>query len=71
MSRLDAELTKTRAQLEKGEAVRQNLEFELAKWRKDLGQEKRSFSEREHLLTEVNDKMKGKWVNLAITISHC
>ena len=59
VTRLDTELAKTRAQLEKGEAVRQNLEFELAKWRKTLGQEKRSFSEREHLLTEVNDSMKG------------
>ena len=60
ISRLDAELTKTRAQLEKGEAVRQNLEFELVKYRKDLGHEKRSFNDRENLLNEVNNKMKGK-----------
>ena len=60
VSRLDSEVTKLRAQLEKGEAVRQNLEYELSKARRDINKEKRNVSERDTLLTEVNDTMKRK-----------
>ncbi len=47
-----------RAQLEQGEAVRQNLEFELVRARKETGLEKWNATEREGLMSEVNDSMK-------------
>ena len=59
-SRLDSEVTKLRAQLERGEAVRQNLEFELAKSRKGNSFEKKSMADRENLITEVNENMKRR-----------
>lgn len=58
VSRLDSEATKLRSQLERGEALRQNLECELARARRDVTHEKRSVYERDALLSEVNDTMK-------------
>ena len=58
-SNLDGELTKLRAQLERGEAVRQNLEYELAKSRKECELEKTTAASRESLITDVNDTMKS------------
>ena len=60
VNRLDGEVAKLRSQLEKGEAVRQNLEFELTKARRDISHEKRSVCERDALISEVNDTMKRK-----------
>ena len=59
-SHLDSEVTKLRAQLERGEAVRQSLEFELAKARKVNSYEKKSVIDRENLIAEINDNMKRK-----------
>ena len=61
VSRLDSEATKLRSQLERGEALRQNLEYELARARRDVTHEKRSVYERDALLSEVNDTMKRKF----------
>ena len=66
-SRLDSEVTRLRAQLEKGEAVRQNLEYELSKAKRDINKEKRNVSERDSLITEVNDTMKREYGRLPIT----
>ena len=63
VARTDSELTRMRAAMEKGEAVRQNLEYELAKLRREVGQEKRSAGERETLLADVNDSMKRMYTN--------
>lgn len=60
MNRLDGEVTKLRSQLEKGEAVRQGLEFELTKARRDISHEKRSVADRDALIGEVNETMKRK-----------
>ena len=58
VNRLDCEVTRLRAQLERGEAQRQNLEFELAKARREINTEKKSAGERENLVTEINEEMK-------------
>ena len=62
VNRLDGEVARLRSQLEKGEAVRQNLEFELTKAKRDISHEKRSVSERDALISEVNDTMKRKYM---------
>ena len=49
--------------VEKGEAVRQNLEYELAKSKRDLGMEKRNFQERENSSAEVMDSLKRKYTH--------
>ena len=59
MTRLDSDVMRLRAQMEKGEAVRQNLEFEVVKLRRDLEQERVTSTERETLLSDVNDSLKG------------
>ncbi|KAK2146872.1 hypothetical protein LSH36_581g03034 [Paralvinella palmiformis] len=66
VNRLDCEVTKLRAQLERGEALRQNLEFELAKARREINIEKKSSTERENLITEVNEEMKQKITELTM-----
>ena len=45
-------------EVEKGEAVRQNLEYELAKAKRDISHEKRNLTEREAMMAEFNDNMK-------------
>lgn len=58
VTRLETEIAKLRSQVEKGEAVRQQLEFELAKARKETVQEKHAANDREIILNELNDTMK-------------
>ncbi|XP_013378672.1 coiled-coil domain-containing protein 171-like [Lingula anatina] len=57
---LESQVAKFRAQLEKGEATRQSLEFELAKARREAAQERRSAEDREAMMSSINDNMKEK-----------
>ena len=70
ISQLDSEVTKLRAQQEKGEAVRQDLELQLTKSKRDVSNEKRNVSEREALINEINESMKRKLKNAVIMYSH-
>ena len=54
-------MARLRAQLERGEAIRQNLEYELAKIRKEVAEGRRGATERESLMQGVNDGMKRQW----------
>lgn len=60
VSRLDSEVTRLQAQLERGEANRQSLEYDLAKARKEIVDSRRAASEREHLMQGLNDGTKSK-----------
>ena len=57
---MESDVARMRAVVEKGEAVRQNLEYEMAKMRRDINQEKRNANERENILADANETMKGK-----------
>ena len=59
VGKLDADMARLRAQVEKGEAVRQNLEFELAKSLKEVAQERRAADNRDSMLNGLVDSMKG------------
>ena len=58
MSRLDSTVARLRAQLERGEAVRQNHEFEMAKLNRQLAQERRRAAEREAATADANDMLR-------------
>ena len=58
MSRLDSTVARLRAQLERGEAVRQNHEFEMAKLNRQLAQERRRAAEREAAMADANDMLR-------------
>ena len=65
VSRLDNESMHIRAQLEKSEAIRQTLEFEVIKLQRNCERDQRSSTERETLLHDNNVKLKGM-VTIAI-----
>ena len=48
--------------MEKGEAVRQNLEFELTKSERDLSQCKQVAKEKESILMDGTDDLKRKYL---------
>ena len=52
---------KLRSKLEKGEAVRQSIEFEMAKLRKEIVYQKRIGEEKETLLSDMNEGLKGEF----------
>ena len=58
MSRLDSTVARLRAQLERGEAVRQNHEFEMAKLNRQIAQERRHAAEREAAMADANDMLR-------------
>ena len=58
MSHLDSTVTRLRAQLERGEAIRQNHEFEMAKLNRQMAQERRRAAEREAVMANANDALR-------------
>ena len=63
MSRLDSEVTRLQAQLERGEANRQSLEYELARARKEVAEGRRSASDRETLMQGMHESTKSRRYN--------
>ncbi|XP_048259658.1 coiled-coil domain-containing protein 171-like isoform X3 [Haliotis rufescens] len=57
---LEGQLARVGSQIEKGEATRHSLEFELTKARRELSQQKQTRMEREAVLMETNDDLKRK-----------
>ncbi|XP_067665057.1 coiled-coil domain-containing protein 171-like [Haliotis asinina] len=57
---LEGHLARMGSQIEKGEATRHSLEFELTKARRELSQQKQASMEREAVLMETNDDLKRK-----------
>ena len=53
-------MARLRAQLEKGEALRQNLEYELSKLKREMNQDQHQAIQREQLLSQVNESLKGR-----------
>ena len=58
MSYLETQVAKLRSQLEKGEAVRHNLDFELTKSQREISQVKHAAKEKESLLMDGTDDLK-------------
>ncbi|XP_025077162.1 coiled-coil domain-containing protein 171-like isoform X2 [Pomacea canaliculata] len=57
---LENQLAKQRALVEKGEATRHNVEFEMTKVQRELSQTKQQSLQRESALQEVQDELKHK-----------
>ena len=60
MADRDGQIARLRAQLEKGEAVRHNLEFELTKAQTEASHKQRSAGDREGMMAEINESLKRK-----------
>lgn len=64
VSELESQIAKLRANLEKGEAAKANMEFELTRVKRDLAQHKHSAAGKESSLEDANKELKGKsWGN--------
>ena len=57
---LETQLAKVRSNMEKGEAVRQNLEYELTKSQREVEHLKQTWKEKETLLLSGTEDLKGK-----------
>ncbi|CAL1539669.1 unnamed protein product [Lymnaea stagnalis] len=62
---LETQLAKIRSQVEKGEAVRQSLEYELAKSQRDVNHIQQVAREKENILLAGTDDLKKKIVDLS------
>ncbi|XP_062577737.1 coiled-coil domain-containing protein 171-like isoform X2 [Saccostrea cucullata] len=60
ISELESQVAKLRSQLEKGEATRQNLEFELTKCQREINHQRSSSYEKETKLTDFKDQLQAK-----------
>ncbi|RDD41449.1 Coiled-coil domain-containing protein 171 [Trichoplax sp. H2] len=60
VSRLQNQVIKLRATVERGEAVKQQLDYELLKVNKDLNHERRQALERESSLSEINKSLSDQ-----------
>lgn len=60
ISELESQLAKLRSQLEKGEATRQNLEFELTKCQREMNHQRSAVYDKESELSEVKDHLQAK-----------
>ncbi|KAL8625440.1 hypothetical protein ACOMHN_018585 [Nucella lapillus] len=61
---LENQLAKLRSQIEKGEATRHNIEFELMKAQREITQQKQQQCQRENSLQETVDELKEKNADL-------
>lgn len=59
ISELESQVAKLRSQLEKGEATRQNLEFELTKCQREINHQRSLAYDKESELSEVKDHLQG------------
>ncbi|KAK3801916.1 hypothetical protein RRG08_028383 [Elysia crispata] len=57
---LETQLAKVGSNVEKGEAVRQNLEYELTKKQREIEHIKQTWKEKENLLMSGTEDLKGK-----------
>lgn len=64
MTELEGTIAKLRSQLEKGEAVRQNLEFELSKSRRDINHHKQSNAEKMANYSEIKEELESMFIYL-------
>lgn len=60
LTELEGIIAKQRSQLEKAEAIRQNLEFELTKSRRDVSQHKQSNAEKMSNFTDIREDLERK-----------
>ncbi|XP_060080102.1 coiled-coil domain-containing protein 171-like [Ylistrum balloti] len=65
---LEGQLVKFRAQIEKGEAMRQNLEFELTKTRREVTQQKHATLEKDATLKDARGQLEKKILDLEETL---
>ena len=59
ISELESHVAKLRSQLEKGEATRQNLEFELTKCQREINHQRNAAYDKESHLGEIKDQLQG------------
>ncbi|GFO42037.1 coiled-coil domain-containing protein 171-like [Plakobranchus ocellatus] len=62
---LETQLAKARSQVEKGEAVRQNLEYELTKSQREVEHVKQTWKDKETVLISGTEDLKGKISDLS------
>ncbi|XP_063432765.1 coiled-coil domain-containing protein 171-like isoform X2 [Mytilus trossulus] len=60
ITELEGTVARLRSQLEKGEAIRQNLEFELTKSRRDVNQHKQSSAEKMSNFSDIREDLERK-----------
>ena len=58
VSDLEGQIAKLRANMERNEASKANIEFELTRTKRDLAQQKHSAVGRENTLEEANKELK-------------
>ena len=66
ISELESHVAKLRSQLEKGEATRQNLEFELTKCQREINHQRNAAYDKESHLGEIKDQLQG----LSLSCTH-
>lgn len=59
ITELEGTVARLRSQLEKGEAIRQNLEFELTKSRRDVNQHKQSSAEKMSNFSDIREDLES------------
>uniref|UniRef100_H2ZUG0 Coiled-coil domain containing 171 n=1 Tax=Latimeria chalumnae TaxID=7897 RepID=H2ZUG0_LATCH len=64
VSKHDSQIAKLRSQLEKGEAVRQSLEYELALARKEAGIERYTSEDRIEAMNKINEQLEAQHSDL-------
>lgn len=64
---LESQLAKLRAQIEKGEANRHNLEFDLTKSQREVSQCRQQLAQREANLQEAGDQLRRKLAMLQLS----
>ncbi|XP_022332700.2 coiled-coil domain-containing protein 171-like isoform X2 [Crassostrea virginica] len=64
ISELESHVAKLRSQLEKGEATRQNLEFELTKCQREINHQRNAAYDKESHLGEIRDQLQAKITEL-------
>jgi chromosome segregation ATPase len=61
---LNTQFSKVRNELEKSEATRQNLEYELSLMKSNFNKDKQAYIDKEKMLDEINKNFEGLNLNL-------
>lgn len=56
---LNTQFSKVRNELEKSEATRQNLEYELSLMKSNFNKDKQAYTDKEKMLDEINKNLEG------------
>lgn len=66
ISTIESQIAKLRSQLERGEAARHNLEYELTKSHREANSIKENAKKKENLLIEGTEEFKRRLINTVL-----